>query len=403
MLLERLFFTVGMELGGRRLGELTYTGADTTRWAPVNAHDGRILPAEVSVSYRFREWLNFTAGLFNAPLTMSNRTRETVVTPLERPLAIQSFVVPNNKELGLMAWGELFGKRTLVYEVGVFSGDGPERPVVDAQPDFMGRIYARPLTSLGDDTFFQMAQIGVSARYGVKDQEFVDYDYPAIASNNGFVFWQPGYVDSLNRVTRVLPSGPQRLIGGELRLPFDLPAGRALDIQFELYYVSNKTREAIQGFELTNTERFGRMNGLGGYTQISAWLLGDTFVTGEPGVHRPPEVNLNEDAPMLRGLEAYVLFGAVAANYTGATRNGSSADSETPVADINIFNFGGGLQYWYGPNFRAGLSYTGYQLSDSVDNDLNAAITPDNIRVEGDQRGARDTHHELSARLGVTF
>lgn len=402
-LLERLAFTMGMELGGQRIGDVIYTGADTLRFAPANAHDGRILPAEVSVSYRFRPWLNFTAGMFNAPLSMSNRTRETVVTPMERPLAIQGFVVPNNKELGLMAWGELFGERTLAYELGVFSGDGPERPAVDAHPDFMGRIFARPLASLGEGSFFDLAQIGVSGRYGSKDQQFVAYDYPAIATGGGFVLWQPGYVDSLDRVTHVIPSGDQATIGGELRLPFDLPGGRAIEVRGEAYYVSNNTREAVDGFQLTNTERFGRVKGVGWYALASAWLFGDTFVTGEPGVHRPVTVDLDQDAPMLRGLELFALAGGVHANYSGATREESQADELTPETDLSIIHFGGGLQYWYGHNFRAAINYTGYMTPNSEDPESNAAIVPDNLRVEDNAQGAGNFHHELAARLAVTF
>jgi hypothetical protein len=403
-LFERLAFTMGMELGGLRVGgDASFSGADTPRFAMSTAHDGVILPAEVSVTYRFRDWLNFTAGQFNAPITMSNRTSETKVTPMERPLAIRSFVVPNDKELGLMIWGELFGDRTLNYELGIFSGDGPTRPAVDARPDFIGRIFARPLTSLGDSTFFQQAQIGVSGRYGSRDQELVDYDVPNIASSQGFVIWQPGYVDSLDRVTHVIPSGDQGVIGGELRLPFDLPGGRGLDIQGEAYYVLSNTREAVDGFQLTNTERFGAIEGVGWYGQISAWLCGDAFVSGEPGIHRPVTVDLGKEDVVLKGLELFGLVGGIHASYAGATRQDSVADQNTPDSNISVMQFGGGLQYWYGWNFRAAVNYMGYFTPDSEDPASNLAIVPDNLRVENNERGAGHFHHELGARLTVSF
>ncbi len=402
VLMDRLAFTMGLELGGQRIGDIPYTGTDTLRFAPANAHGGRILPGEISVSYRFRTWLNFTAGMFNAPMTMSNRTRETLVTPMERPLAIRSFVVPNNKELGLMAWGEI-GERMVAYEVGIFTGDGPERPAVDAHPDVMGRVFARPLASLGTGSFFELAQIGISGRYGSKDQNFVDYDYPSIATGNGFVMWQPGYVDSRDRVTRVMPSGDQGTIGGELRLPFDLPGGRALDIRAEAYYVQKNTREAVQGFELTNTERFGRVKGVGWYALASVWLFGDTFVSGEPGVHRPVTVDLDEKAPMRRGLELFALVGGVHANYSGATRENSPVDPMTPETDITVMQMGGGVQYWYGRNFRAAINYTGYLAPSSEDPTQNLAIVPDNLRTDGTERGAGNVHQELGARLAITF
>jgi hypothetical protein len=145
------------------------------------------------------------------------------------------------------------------------------------------------------------------------------------------------------------------------------------------------------------------VKGLGWYALASAWVLGDAFVTGEPGVHRPVSVDLDEEAPMLSGLEVFGLVGGVHANYSGATREESQADELTPETDINILQFGGGVQYWYNHNFRAAINYTGYMTPSSEDPEANLAIVPDNLRVEGDEKGAGNFHHELGVRLAVTF
>jgi hypothetical protein len=402
-LFQRLSFTLGVELGGGRIGDTPYVGDATPRSAMASAHDGEIRPAQVSVNYAFRRWLNFTVGQFNAPFSMSNRTHETVTPFMERSIAIRGFVVPNEKELGLSVWGEL-DERLFAYELGVFSGDGPSEPAVDARPDVMGRLFARPLATMGDSVFFEQAQIGVSLRHGEKDQDRVAYDYPGIATNHGFVMWQPGYVDSLGRVTHITPSGAQNAIGGELRLPFQVPSGAVFDIRGEAYYLENNTREAVDGFELTNTERFGRVKGVGWYATVSWWACcSDQLVSGEPGVYRPATVDLADDSPTLRGLEVLLTAGGVAANYSGATREDSQPDANTPNSDITLYQFGGGIQFWYAKNFRVLLNYMLYFAPDSGDPAQNQAIVPDNLFIEDGARGGGHIHHELGTRLSVSF
>jgi hypothetical protein len=402
-IIQRLAFTMGMEMGGGRIGDVEYTGADTPRWARATAHDGRIAPAEVSVSYRFRDWLSLTAGSFNTPFSMSNRTREHGTTFLERPMAIRSFAAPYNKDLGLTLWGEL-DERMFAYEVGVFSGDGDARPFVDARPDVTGRVFVRPLVSMGDNVFFEKAQIGLSARHGERDQEHVAYDYPGMATGHGFVMWQPGYVDSFGRVTHVIPSGAQNAIGGELRLPFGPTTGSVFDIRGEAYYLANNTREAVDGFQLTNTERFGRMKGVSWYAMISFWgCCTDQLVSSEPGIIRPVTVELGEDTPVKRGINVAVMGGGIHANYSGASRadeggNVSLPDANTPSSDITIYQAGGIVQYWFSWNFRAALEYMAYIAPESGDATQNQAVVPHNLIGED-----KHVHHELGLRLAVSF
>lgn len=401
---ERLAFTGGIELGGQRIGETAGAFVPSDRFAMASAHDGSVLPGEVTVSYRFRDWLSLTVGQQNVPFSMSNRTREYATTFMERNLAIRGLAVPYDKELGLTIWGELFGKRALSYELGVFTGDGPSRPAVDARGDFAGRIYARPLAHLGDSLLFEQAQIGVSMRHGERDQNYVAYDYPNIATSQGWVLWQPGYVDSLDRATRVIPSGAQNAIGGELRVPFELPVGGSLDLKAEAYYVVNNTREAVFGYEQTNTERFGRLKGVGWYAQVDWWVCcADRPANGEPGVYRPYHVDLEHDAPVLRGLELSLLAAGIVANYSGATREESSPDLNTPASNIAVYQFGTAVQYWFSHNFRAALNYSTYFAPDSGDSTKNQVVVPDDLPGASGAVGGGDMHHELGMRLAVTF
>lgn len=218
------------------------------------------------------------------------------------------------------------------------------------------------------------------------------------------MLWQPAYTDSYGRLTRVLPSGDQWALGGELRLPFDLPGGRAIDVRGEAYWVSNDTRESIDGTQLTNTERFGRMKGVGWYAMVSLWAWGDPFVSGEPGLWRPVTVALTDQAPPRRGLEIIGLASGIAANYDGASRQSSPADLYTPNANIAVYQFGGAVQYWYGRNFRGALNYSAYFAPDSGDQLRNQAVVADNIALDpaGDSGGG-NVQHELTGRLAVTF
>src|SRR5262249_55401413 len=140
---------------------------------------------------------------------------------------------------------------------------------VDARVDFMGRMFVRPFAGSGSSDLEKYTQIGVSGRYGQRDQNKVAYDYASMTTQQGFVLWKPGYTDSQGRSIHILPSGQQATIGGELRLQVSRFA-----LQGEAYYVANNTRESVDGTQLTNTERFGRMLGVAWYGRASVWPVG---------------------------------------------------------------------------------------------------------------------------------
>ena len=61
-------------------------------------------------------------------------------------VAVRALGVPTNKELGAMLWGET-ADRLLFYSVGVFNGDGQNRPNFDDQAEVMGRVFTHPISS----------------------------------------------------------------------------------------------------------------------------------------------------------------------------------------------------------------------------------------------------------------
>ncbi len=408
-LFSRIAFTVGVELGGARIGNTNFAGSNdkTPRFAMATAHDGKLGLSDVTLSYRLRRWLNFTAGQQLLPFSMSNRTREASLALLERPLAIRGFVVPWDRDLGLTAWGEAGPHETLHYELGVFGGGGYEHPFTTKSADFAGRIYSRPLSTLGKSAILAKTQIGFSGRVGWRDQSNISFDYPTVATNQGWVLWQPGYEDATNRVIHVLPSGLQRALGGELRVPIDLPHGLGLDVQAEAYYLENNTRDAVDGFQNSTREHLGRVRGYGWYAQLSFWALGQAFANGEPGNALPEHMELRHPEPIKRGLELIAVASGVSASYQSANR--SSPDPADPAniamqqGNINVYQVGGGAQYWFGTNLRGGIHYMAYLAPNSGDKALNYVVLPSNLPDKDGNQTDKHVHHELAIRLAAGF
>jgi hypothetical protein len=369
------------------------------RYAPIQGIAASPVIANAYIDYTVLSQLHLMLGQIQAPFSMENRTDSNSHAWMERNLPIRSFVVPNQKEIGLMLWGDALAAKNLSYEIGVYLGDGPNRPQVDGCPDFIGRIFARPLASAEGQGRLEKLQIGLSAHHGARDPRYVGYDYPGITTGQGFMLWDPRYRDAQGRLVRVLPSGSQRRFGGELRLPID-----RYELRGEAYYVANDTREALDGFTFTHTERLGRVQGLGWYVQLSAWPLGDAFVSGEPGQWRPRRLDLTKKPDDdKRGLEVVAIAGGVSASYDGASRGGAY-DARTPgspagaASAITVVQLGLGANYWQSRYIRATVNYIAYCAPGGAGENL--AVVPGDL-----VRGAAPASwvHELGTRLGVSF
>jgi hypothetical protein len=409
----RLSFNAGVDFGGqattnangRAQQSAAPAGDDptaaTARYAPVQSAGATASLADNFVNIRAAKWLNFMLGQEKAPFSMENRTSSNNTTPLERTVAIAGFVVPQHREIGLTVWGDVGQHRGVSYEVGVYDGDGGNRAQIDNRFDVIGRVVVRPFASGRKQALLENAHIGLSAAHGDRDPDYVGYGYPAIATGQGWVLWEPRYTDSLGRVVHVIPSGAQNKLGGELRLPI-----HRLELRTEMYYVVNGTREAVDGFQLTNTERLGHVKGLGWYVQASMWAIGSPFITGEPGLVRPTSVDFKKKPESKAGIEVYGLIAGVGASYEGAAREESAPDSKTPgnpprtATDIDIMQYGAGLNLWLTKHARIGLSWMLYHTPDS-NTSGNLAKVPGNVAAEKKD----DAHvlHEIGTRVGVQF
>ncbi len=369
--------------------------ADTARFRPPQGVDAGLAIRDVWVNYALGPFLNFQFGQFRQPFGQENRTSDTMLPLMDRSIATRGFVVPGGREMGLMVWGDI-GDDVFTYEVMVDGGEGEGRPPVDATPDFAGRFLVKPFGSI---KLIKDVRFGISGRHGERDPESVAYNITSTASQQGYVFFGSTYKDSAGRRTNIIPSGGQNVIGGEVMFPVG-----PVDIAGEAYYAAYHTREAVDGYQLTNTERLGTMSGVGLTTWVTWWALGDAHIGGEAGRQKPGKLNLKKKPKYDRGLEITALVSAILADYDGASRGGeydakTPGSADKPTTAIDLIQMSLAASYWHTKNVRLSLNY-GLYFAPGAGTD-NLAVVPGNIVKEADPEATM--LHELGTRIQLAF
>ncbi len=382
-----------------------FAAAQTTRFQAA--------PADVFVNYRNGSLFNIQVGQFDAPFMMDNRTSDKYTAFMERALPVRAIGIPSNKEIGAMFWGET-QNRLFFYSFGPFNGDGQNRPNVDSRFDLMGRFFVHPLatTDMDKDNPLKDMQIGGSIRYGSRDKKWVNYDYTAMTTQGNFAFWSPTYAGT-NGTTHIIPAGDQLGVAGELRIPFD-----RFDLTGEFLYIKNNTREAIEGYEATNSERFGDISGISYYAQLGYWIYGRRDINGLPGYENPPRLNWSKADPVEPDTAVQLLakFEQVSLKYDSASRGGV-ADVKNIDGDIKVNAISFGINYWATKHIRLTLDYVYNQFPDSgpvkasqpggnVQTSTNRAQAPGNTIGAGIDDAQRDNAHDLHevlARFAVAL
>lgn len=386
--------------------------ASTARFASGETTRFQAAATDVFVNYRQGARFNVLIGQTDAPFMLENRTSDKFLPFMERSLAVRAVGIPTNKEIGAMAWGET-NSRVFYYSLGVFDGDGQNRPNVDSRFDVFGRFVVHPLatTPLREKTL-QDAQIGISGHYGSRDRKWVDYDYPTMATQGAFQFWSPIYTSSKG-ATHVIPAGDQIAIAGELRVPFD-----RFDFTSELVYIKNNTREGVEGFEAVTSERFGSIEGVSYYAMLGFWLVGARDVNGVPGYGNPPRLDWSKSDPHapLQAVQLLAKWEQVSLIYDSAGRSGAP-DVNNIDGKIRVNAFSLGANYWATKHVRLSLNYVYDQFPDSApvkastpggptQTSSNRAAAPGNTIGPGlDDRGRDNAHdlHELLARIAIAL
>lgn len=381
--------------------------ASTARYAAAQTIRFQAAATDVYVGYRADSLFNVTVGQMDAPFTMENRTSDKAIPFMERSLAVRAVGVPTNKEIGAMFWGET-KDHFVYYSVGPYMGDGQNRPNVDTRLDVFGRVFVHPLAivdSVKERDPLKYFQIGASVHYGSRERRWVDYDYPAMTTQGAFAFWKPTY-GGPSGTTHVIPEGDQRTLAGELRVPF----GR-FDLTSELVYVDNDTREALEGFQATNTERSGDLHGVAYYAMLGFWPFGKRDVNGLPGYSNPSRVDFSKTPPSEppQALQLLAKFERVSLHYRSASRSGAP-DPNGIDGDVEVNAYSLGANYWATKHVRLSLDYVYDDFPSSAagkqQTPENRAVAPGNTLPVGAVHGAREgAHglHELLARFAVAL
>ncbi len=420
--MDKLQFVIMHEVGASALDNIQGTrqdfaaavGQDPTassaRFSEVQAPKVTSRLQDAYINYRAHKVLNVQVGQFKVPFMMENRTSSNSTSLLEDSLALRNLGSPYGRDIGLMAWGNL-DKSVLYYSAGVFLGDGINRANVDNRFDGAARVFVRPFA--GGDSFLKGLHVGASATLGSRDPHRVGYDVWTMKTQGGWGFWGPTYTDSLKRVNHVIPAGKQEAVAAE----FWLPLGR-LDLRGEFVYARNETREAVDGYQLANTERFGTLSGWGYYAQAGYAIWGQPLLGGEPGNDAPRHLDFTkpQGSKTAKLLEAIVRWEQIKLDYRGSDRSGQ-ADSSNLDGFIKVNALNLAANYWLGKNFRCTLSYAYYMFPGSepksastpggaVWNEEQRALAPGNALQKGVNDGGRDgAHalHEIAARFGMQF
>jgi phosphate-selective porin OprO and OprP len=366
---------------------------DSARYAPAETAGNSAHVLDAWVNVRQSDYFNVMVGQYRVPFTMETATPIETLPFHERAMSSSDLGAPGARDIGATAWGDVRAAG-LAYYVGAFDGDGLNRPGVDARGDLIARVTWRPFAQTA--SLVRDAEIGVSVRAGSRDGSRVNYDYPAMTTQQGFVFWSPRYVDSLNRIIHVIPADAQRALGAELFVPVD-----RFELRSEVVLVNNDTREAVEGYQATNTERIGALKGGAGYVLIGYTLLGPPHFMGLPGPGVRPrtlDFSKSDSDDSAQALELLVRFEALSVKYEGALRGGQSDSTGGLDGDIKARSIGLGMNYWITRHARVSLNSVYYLFPDS-DSSKNRAVAPGNVA------GVASAHAELElgARLGVMF
>jgi phosphate-selective porin len=371
----------------------------------------KAIPTDVFVNFGPSPWANLQVGQFYLPFTLENRISDNTTPFLERSIPVRDLGAPLQRDIGAMLWGES-PDHVLYYTVALLNGDGPNRINADTRYEVAGRVVVRPFAA-STTSPTKWAQIGFSGRQSSADPTRVGYDLPSLSTQDGFVFWKPTYKDSFNRLIHIMPSTGQWGLAGDVYLPIE-----NFDFTGEFIYAEDNTREAVDGYQLSNfTERLGDLKGYGWYAQAAYWIVGDHDIIGYPSYGRPIHIDLK--APQrqhTQGLQALAKFEQLHLTYDGNARGGA-LDSKTPNGDIKVDALEFGLSYWATKHLRIGVNYvlnifpaseplTPTTTGGPVQTSQQRAVAPAQLLAKGSDDGARDSGHtlnEFQVRVGVQF
>ncbi|HRI65198.1 MAG TPA: porin [Polyangium sp.] len=375
-------------------------------FAPTQVDQNQVSTSTANVYDGFVGWqanphLQVYAGQYNIPVTMENTTSSRWMDFMERALTVRTIAAPYNKDLGFLLWGATReGAAPFEYQVGVFGGDGMNRPNVDLRIDGMARVVIRPLA--GRKGALERMHIGASGRYGSRDGSAVNYDAPTLSTPGGYAFWSPVYTLADKTEVHIIPTGNQGVVGGEFYLPCE-----RFDAKAEVVYAYEEMREAASTARKVSL-RQGALEGWGGYLQLSAWPIGKPRVNGNPAGRyfglRPPK-DRGAEAP--HGLQLVARGELMRFNYDGNRRSPSVADGaiSATTTQIRVAALQFGATYWATKHIRLTGEYSLYAFPGAPPSAgasaTNQAAAPG--AKANPANTSADRLHEYSFRVGLAL
>ncbi|MDB4974011.1 MAG: hypothetical protein JWN48_2352 [Myxococcaceae bacterium] len=364
----------------------------------LDANQGVVSPAgiyDAFAGYQPIPTFKLYVGQYNQPFTMENVTSSRWLDMMERSLTVRTLATPFNKAEGVTIWGETTNK---MFEgtVGIFGGDGQNRPNVDDRFDGTLRLIARPFAN--SSHAIKRAHIGLDGRWGRRDTHSVRYDTPSLATPGGYAFWSSAYGAGAQD-TRIIAARRQSAADVELYVPFE-----RWDFKGEFLYLNEERREVL-ATDRSKSLRGGVFKGVSAYGQLSFWLAGTPRINGHPagyyGMVKLPDGTTGAEIPYALQL---VLRGEIMRmNYDSNSRYGDKGayNAATKNVNVNVYQFA--LNYWATKHLRLTAEYSLYDFPGAPLGDKggasNQAIAPG---VRSNRPDARFLN-ELSFRVGLAL
>ena len=95
------------------------------------------IPTDNFINYIADPAFNIQVGQYLLPFSFENRISDNTTPFMERSLAVRNMGAPTQRDIGAMVWGDVAGG-VLGYSLGIYNGDGPNRPNQDNRFDYYG-------------------------------------------------------------------------------------------------------------------------------------------------------------------------------------------------------------------------------------------------------------------------
>jgi phosphate-selective porin len=212
-----------------------------------------------------------------------------------------------------------------------------------------------------------------------------------MSTPGGYSYWGASYGMGAD-ARHIIPSSHQGAFAAELLVPLE-----KLDFRGEFVYIDEGRREAPD--DRSKTLRNGALTGIGGYAQLSFWLLGSPRVNGNPagfyGALKVPE-GLGKQADF--GLQLALRAELVRLNYSSNSRAGTKGDRDAMTENIDLNGYQIALNFWATKHIRLTAEYSLYQFLGKPKAE-NQAVAPG---VSTGHANA-DLLHEISVRAGLAL